>query len=979
MGRQVVTANPFRNNQGAVDYYIVNLSPSGFVIIPGDDRIEPIIAFTSNGRYDPSPENCLAALVARDLPGRMAAVRGGLAAIPGGTSSKAQSKWRQLIGIGQGGVSILGISSVSDPRVDPLIQSRWNQSTVCGSWCYNYYTPSHYVCGCVATATAQIMRFHQFPTAAPGTPCYNIWVNGQSQSACLRGGDGAGGPYPWGSMVLNPSANCGTFTTAQRQAIGALCYDAGVAVSMQYSVDGSGAWVVHGSQRDVVDALRQTFGYSNAIGGNNPSGGAGSSLLGMINPNLDAGFPVELAIDGSPGGHAIVADGYGYQASTLYHHLNLGWGGASDAWYNLPTVDTGYGTFVVVDGCVYNIYVTGSGEIISGRVTNATSQPLSGATVTAVRTGGGTYNATTNARGIFVFAKLPSGSTYSVTVQKSGYLFNPQTVTTGTSTDNGNSSGNKWGINFTGAIAGPTCHLTFSPPIPLRNQTVTFDSEAVDLDGYIVSVNWTFGDGATGTGITTTHSYEASGVFTVSCTVTGHDGLTAACSTTVPVELSGNDFQWNIKLNLYTGSVGGSPMDTNIFLGVRSGSTDGYDSAYDSAHAPVPMPPYVYLAWYRPSWTNGTDYRADYRAAISSGQGKMWQDLRVKNSQADTTLWLNWVIAAGGTAWQVSPDYLLSLYDEGTAPNPTGGILLDMWLTDRTSFSHAGDAEIHYFHLGVHHGPLLPPSCAITSAPAAPECQQSVAFDSHAADADGSVVSVVWNFGDGTTGTGLTAAHTYDSPGSYAVSCTVTDNEGVTGDCNIAVTVIPSTISFTLSAGGWHMFSLPCDPLNPAPEAVFAAGTILDGVLVRFEEGGYVTYQSFDPPEVFGPMEAGVGYWIHATAPITISYQACCPPVAQALSYAASGWHLMGGHQPGDISLFNCSVRNELTGQTLPLAQAWTSGGWVMDPLFSFVFSDLGYLTCGVDFSDDDSSLRQYAGYWFYTIEPLLTLIVPAP
>ena len=38
-----------------------------------------------------------------------------------------------------------GLPSVSDPRVDPLLQSKWSQTTVddtpTGKACYNYYTP----------------------------------------------------------------------------------------------------------------------------------------------------------------------------------------------------------------------------------------------------------------------------------------------------------------------------------------------------------------------------------------------------------------------------------------------------------------------------------------------------------------------------------------------------------------------------------------------------------------------------------------------------------------------------------------------------------------------------------------------------------------------------------------------------------------------------------------------------------------------
>jgi PKD repeat protein len=49
------------------------------------------------------------------------------------------------------------------------------------------------------------------------------------------------------------------------------------------------------------------------------------------------------------------------------------------------------------------------------------------------------------------------------------------------------------------------------------------------------------------------------------------------------------------------------------------------------------------------------------------------------------------------------------------------------------------------------------------------------------ADPDGQITVYAWNFGDGTTGDGGIAAHTYAAAGTYVVSLSVTDNLGATG------------------------------------------------------------------------------------------------------------------------------------------------------------------------------------------------------
>ncbi|MFA5252333.1 MAG: carboxypeptidase regulatory-like domain-containing protein, partial [Phycisphaerae bacterium] len=98
---------------------------------------------------------------------------------------------------------------------------------------------------------------------------------------------------------------------------------------------------------------------------------------------------------------------------------------------------------------------SGTGEIISGRITAAGSgAPISGATVTALLTSG-TYQATTNAKGIYAIANVPSNSTYTISATKSDYSFTSQTASTGLSRDSYAVSGNCWAIDFTGTLTEP--------------------------------------------------------------------------------------------------------------------------------------------------------------------------------------------------------------------------------------------------------------------------------------------------------------------------------------------------------------------------------------------------------------------------------------------------------------------------------------------------------------------------------------------
>lgn len=85
------------------------------------------------------------------------------------------------------------------------------------------------------------------------------------------------------------------------------------------------------------------------------------------------------------------------------------------------------------------------------------------------------------------------------------------------------------------------------------------------------------------------------------------------------------------------------------------------------------------------------------------------------------------------------------------------------------------------------HGPTTPPTAAFSATCSGATC----AFDGRAtADPDGSVASYVWNFGDGTTGTGATLSHTYPETGTYDVTLSVTDNDGAQASTTQAVSVV---------------------------------------------------------------------------------------------------------------------------------------------------------------------------------------------
>jgi PKD repeat protein len=82
------------------------------------------------------------------------------------------------------------------------------------------------------------------------------------------------------------------------------------------------------------------------------------------------------------------------------------------------------------------------------------------------------------------------------------------------------------------------------------------------------------------------------------------------------------------------------------------------------------------------------------------------------------------------------------------------------------------------------------PVAQFSYTPANPMVGIPVVFNAtESTDSDGTISSYAWGFGDGVTASGVSAAHTYSTAGTYTVTLTVTDGDGATSTCTEVVTV----------------------------------------------------------------------------------------------------------------------------------------------------------------------------------------------
>ena len=381
LGASAAEARTLETASGA-RFHVVLLRDGGFVVVSGDTAIEPIIAFSESKDLVESADNPLYRLLNDDLSGRPVKTLK-FASAPGASSrvlSSEEAKWAMLLGDEETDPSAprkvlkaaSGKTSVSDCRVAPLLATQWSQSgpkNLVGETdlCYNYYTPYNYPCGCVATACAQIMYYHRQPAT----------------------------DYNWAAMVEKPANG---ISEDGAKAIGLLTFDIGYICGAEYSPGGTalGGYMI-------APLLTDVYGYGSAIAFQSTSAMSADTFKAAILPNLDAKLPVAVGLhDGGGLGHEVVVDGYGYDYSTLYLHVNMGWAGLDDAWYAPPAM----AEFTAIDGIVCNIDPAGSSgkTLVSGRVFDAkTDAPVADVEVSA-----GSVKAKTDAKGIYALA-LPVG------------------------------------------------------------------------------------------------------------------------------------------------------------------------------------------------------------------------------------------------------------------------------------------------------------------------------------------------------------------------------------------------------------------------------------------------------------------------------------------------------------------------------------------------------------------------------------------
>lgn len=310
-------------------YYVFNAHEGpGYIIISADDCTTPVLGYSLEGRFS-------AASMPPAMNWMMHGLESEIKAAPSLQKPVSMAERRKMT----------RRAAQSSERI--LLQTpQWRQEAP-----FNRHIPGNALTGCVGTAMAMIMKYHQYPEHGTGS------YNGVDFNVA----------YDWSDMRMD-NYRYG-YTEAEAEAVSTLIYHAAASIGTQFGYSGSSAYEVK-----VPAALVSYFGYDPGVSYKKRSETPTQAEFDRLVENeIRQRRPVLYCGQDVNAGHAFVVDGYDPLTGMI--HVNWGWGGAdgnnNGGWYAStalnPTVSQSH-SFNNLTTIIYNIK--------PGNGTNAAWSPL---------------------------------------------------------------------------------------------------------------------------------------------------------------------------------------------------------------------------------------------------------------------------------------------------------------------------------------------------------------------------------------------------------------------------------------------------------------------------------------------------------------------------------------------------------------------------------------------------------------------------
>lgn len=333
-------AHTFVANDGNDCLYVFNADNGGFVVVSAEERVKPILAYSTEGNFD--VDN-----VAPGLEFMLSSYQDEIDYIRENNIAATDDiarEWKLLETKGR-------IRESKDANfVEPLLPCTWNQN-----YPYNALCPEdtaghggHVYAGCVATAMAQIINYWKYPSQGIGSHSYVpfCYMYEQTYTYPMQEVNFGETHYNYERMPIfldSLSSEEDIYDVALLQ------YHCGVSVDMMYSPEGSGAY-----SDDVPSAMNQYFGYNYGLV-EYEWDFTQQDWITALKEELGSGRPLYYSgqDDDGAGGHAFVCDGYD---ENDFFHFNWGWGGRDDAYCAIGALNTTKYAFNTWTAAIFDLY-----------------------------------------------------------------------------------------------------------------------------------------------------------------------------------------------------------------------------------------------------------------------------------------------------------------------------------------------------------------------------------------------------------------------------------------------------------------------------------------------------------------------------------------------------------------------------------------------------------------------------------------------
>jgi PKD repeat protein len=557
----------------------------------------------------------------------------------------------------------------------------------------------------------------------------------------------------------------------------------------------------HGNAWDEADALQlNILGFGTKFTG----GPAASELPDQFNQvlvngqargsNRTTGTREFFQIDGQQG-YAIAGGGTKYAGlgvNGAYRHLFVDFREDGADWAVLSTLDDiqststhaytwqlntqGLPAFSSVEGGVPTFTVEGSdGAFLKGWILGP-----SGVSLEIGRSVRASVNAA-NMR-MWVVMAVGRGAAPEAEITGSGLLAQVRLGDRVLSFDSGANR-----ITGTPAEAWPMSAFSAVPTGGIVPLTVAFDASgsSAGTGGGPLSYYWDFGDGHTATGVAANHTFQAPGTFTARLTVTNASGQSGTATRLIHVGNTPPNAAFSVSTNR-----GDLPLQVN-FDGGLSSDPDGHSLTYE---------------W---DFGDGHSGSGEQVSHTYTTQGVFYPVLTVHDGFGGSAIAVQKIFPGNQppvAVMEATPESglppLMVNFSAAGSTDPEGDPLSYHWDFGDGNSATGMDASHTYTDYGHYTATLTvsdhqgnstqatrlirvenrPPSASFTMSASSGNAPATVQFDASAStDPEGEPLTYHWDFGDGSTASGVTISHTYAVEGNYEVMLTVTDPRGASG------------------------------------------------------------------------------------------------------------------------------------------------------------------------------------------------------